>query len=162
MGGVERYINKNKTNRNFRGSLASSFLEALVSGARPMEIVASTELISVSNVFMLFHYLLWKAELDLTALNEGLDSWSINVSFSRGSIASCGVMKTPSCIIHHIYNTIFPKNHKFPNCQQILVSIVSSQGRETKFSGANADGREILFFPVQLTTPRAGLATLPG
>ena len=69
MGGVERYINKNKTNINFRGSLASSFLEALVSGARPMEIVASTELISVSNVFMLFHYLLWKAKLDLTALS---------------------------------------------------------------------------------------------
>ena len=74
MGGVERYINKNKTNRNFRGSLASSFLEALVSGAKPMEIVASTELISVSNVFVLFHYMLWKAKLALTALNEGLDT----------------------------------------------------------------------------------------
>ena len=53
----------------------------------------------VSKVFMLFHYLLWKAKLDLTALSEGLDSWSINVSFSTGSIASCGVMKTSSCII---------------------------------------------------------------
>ena len=71
-----------------------------MSGARPMEIVASTELISVSNVFVLFHYLLWKAKLDLSALSEGLDSWSINVSYSTGSIASCGVMKTPSCIIH--------------------------------------------------------------
>ena len=70
-----------------------------MSGARPMEIVASTALISVSNVFVLFHYLLWKAKLDLIALNEGLDSWSINVSFSMGSIASCGVMKTLSCII---------------------------------------------------------------
>ena len=33
--------------------------------------------------------------------------------------------------------------------------------RETIFSGANAD-REIFIFPVQLTTIRAGLATLPG
>ena len=54
---------------------------------------------SVSNVFVLFHYLLWKTKLELTALGEGLDSWSINVSFSTGSIASCGVMKTPFCII---------------------------------------------------------------
>ena len=54
---------------------------------------------SVSSVFVLFRYLLWKAKLDLTALSEGLDSWSINVSFSTGFIASCGVMKTPSCII---------------------------------------------------------------
>ena len=53
----------------------------------------------VSNVFVLFHYLLWKSKLDFTALSEDLDSWSINVSFSTGSIASCGVMKTPSCII---------------------------------------------------------------
>ena len=83
-----------------RGFLASSFLEALLSGARPMEIVASTALMSVSNVFVLFHYLLWKAKLDLTALSKDLDSWSINVSFSTGSIASCGVMKTPSCSIH--------------------------------------------------------------
>ena len=70
-----------------------------MSGARPMEIVASTDLMSVSRVFVLFHYLLWKAKLDLTALSEYLDSWSINVSSSTGSIASCGVMKTPSCII---------------------------------------------------------------
>ena len=37
-----------------------------MSGARPMEIVASTELISVSNVLVLvlFHNLLWKAKLD--------------------------------------------------------------------------------------------------
>ena len=70
-----------------------------MSGARPMEIVASTELVSVSNVFVLFHYLLWNAKLDLTALSEGLDSWSSNVSFRTGSIASCGVMKAPSCII---------------------------------------------------------------
>ena len=76
-----------------------------MSGARPMEIVASTDLMSVSNVFVLFHYLLWKAKLDLTALSEDLDSWSINVSFSTGFIASCGVMKTPSCIIR-IYITI--------------------------------------------------------
>ena len=54
---------------------------------------------SLNGSFVLFHYLLWKAKLDLTALSEGLDSWSINVSFSTGSIASCGVMKTPSCII---------------------------------------------------------------
>ena len=33
-------------------------------GARPMEIVASTELISVSNVLVLFHNMLWKAKLD--------------------------------------------------------------------------------------------------
>ena len=70
-----------------------------MSGARPMEIVASTELMSVSRVFVLFHYLLWKAKLNLTALSEDLDSWSINVSFSTGVIASRGVMKTPSCII---------------------------------------------------------------
>ena len=38
--GVGRY-KQNKQTKNFRGSLASSFLEALVSGARPMEIVAS-------------------------------------------------------------------------------------------------------------------------
>ena len=56
----------------------------------------------VSNVFVLFHYLLWKAKLNLTALSEDLDSWSINVSFSTGSIASCGVMKTPSCIIRAV------------------------------------------------------------
>ena len=54
---------------------------------------------SVSNVYVLFHYLLWKAKLDLSALSKGLDSSHINVSFSMGSIASCGVMKTPSCII---------------------------------------------------------------
>ena len=54
---------------------------------------------SVSNVFVLFRYLLWKAKLDLSALSEGFDSSHINVSFSMGSIASCGVMKTPSCII---------------------------------------------------------------
>ena len=65
-----------------------------MSGARPMGIVASTELISVSSVFLLFHYMLWKAKLDLTALGEGLDSWSINDSFSTGLIAACGVMKT--------------------------------------------------------------------
>ena len=39
-----------------------------MSGARPMEIVASPELISVSNVFVLFHYLLWKAKLDFDCL----------------------------------------------------------------------------------------------
>ena len=50
-------------------------------------------------MFVLFHYLLWKAKLDLSALGEDFDSWYINVSFSTGSIASCGVMKTPSCII---------------------------------------------------------------
>ena len=79
-----------------------------MSGARPMEIVASTELISVLNVFVLFHYLLWKAKLGLTALSEGLDSWSINVSFSAGSVASCGAMKTPFCIIH-------PRRKKSPS-----------------------------------------------
>ena len=72
-----------------------------MSGARPMEIVASTELMSVSNVFVLFHYMLWKAKLDLTAVSKGLDSWSINVSFSTDSTASYSVMKTPSCIIRH-------------------------------------------------------------
>ena len=35
-----------------------------MSGARPMEIVASTGLISVLNVLVLFHILLWKAKLD--------------------------------------------------------------------------------------------------
>ena len=40
---VRRYRNKTKQNKIFRGSLAFSFLEALVGGARPMEIVASTE-----------------------------------------------------------------------------------------------------------------------
>ena len=54
---------------------------------------------SVSNVFVLFRYLLWKAKLDLSALREGFDSPYVNVSFGMGSIASCGVMKTPSCII---------------------------------------------------------------
>ena len=39
-------------------------------GARPMEIVASTELISVSNVFVLFHNLLWKAKLDRECLER--------------------------------------------------------------------------------------------
>ena len=53
----------------------------------------------VSDVFVLFRYLLWKAKLDLSALGEGFDSWYIKVSFSTGPIASCGVMKTPSCII---------------------------------------------------------------
>ena len=76
-------------------------------GARPTEILASTELISVSNVSVLFHYLLWKAKLDLSALSEGLDSWSINVSCSMGSIASCGVMKTPSCIIRCVCVCVF-------------------------------------------------------
>ena len=51
----------------------------------------------VSNVFVLFHYILWKAKLDLSALSEAIDSWAINVSCSTGSIASGGVMKTPSC-----------------------------------------------------------------
>ena len=50
-------------------------------------------------MFVIFHYLLRKAKLDLSALGEGFDSWYINVSFSTGSTASCGVMKTPSCII---------------------------------------------------------------
>ena len=39
-----------------------------MSGTRPMEIVASPELISVSNVFVLFHCLLWKAKLDFDCL----------------------------------------------------------------------------------------------
>ena len=59
---------------------------------------------SVSRVFVLFHYLLWKAKLDLSALSEGFDSWYINVSFSTRSIASSGVMKTPSCIIRRGFN----------------------------------------------------------
>ena len=43
----------------------SSFLQALVvSDARPMEIVASTGLISVLNVLVLFHNMLWRAKLD--------------------------------------------------------------------------------------------------
>ena len=54
---------------------------------------------SVSNVFVLFHSLLLKAKLVSSALSVGLDSLHINVSFSMGSIAYCGVMKTPSCII---------------------------------------------------------------
>ena len=40
LSGVHK---QNKQTTNFRGSLASSCLEALVSGARPMEIVASPE-----------------------------------------------------------------------------------------------------------------------
>ena len=56
-------------------------------------------MLSQTNVFVLFHYLLWKAKLDLSALSEGFDSSHINVSFSMGSIASSGVMKTPSSII---------------------------------------------------------------
>ena len=55
---------------------------------------------SISNVFVLLRHLLWKAKLDLSALGEGLDSSHINVSFSMGSIASCGVMKIPLCNIH--------------------------------------------------------------
>ena len=55
---------------------------------------------SVSSVFVLFHYMLWKAELDLSALGEGFGSWYINASFSTDFIASCGVMKTSFCIIH--------------------------------------------------------------
>ena len=35
-----------------------------MSGARPMEIVASTGLISVLNMLVLFYNLLWKAKLD--------------------------------------------------------------------------------------------------
>ena len=62
-------------------------------------------MISIPNVFVLFHYLLWKAKLDLSALSEGLDSSHINVSFSMGFIVSCGVMKTPSCIIQLKYHT---------------------------------------------------------
>ena len=54
---------------------------------------------SVSSGFVLFHHLLWKAKLDLSALSEGFDLSHINVSFSTGSIVSCAVMKTPSCII---------------------------------------------------------------
>ena len=63
--GVGRFKQKQQ---NFSEIPTSSFLEALVSGARPMEIVASPELISVSNVFVLFHYLLWKAKLDFDCL----------------------------------------------------------------------------------------------
>ena len=47
---------------------------------------------SISNVFVLFRYLFWKAKLDLSALSEGHDSSHINVSSSMGSIASCGVV----------------------------------------------------------------------
>ena len=43
----------------------------------------------VSNVFVRALPLsVVEAKLNLTALSEGLDSWSINVSFSTGSIAS--------------------------------------------------------------------------
>ena len=60
----------------------------------------------VSNVFVLFHYMLWKAKLDLTALGEGLDSWASNVSSSTGSIASCGVMKTLLALYGSIFASI--------------------------------------------------------
>ena len=39
-----------------------------MSSAGPMEIVASPVLVSVSNVFVLFHYLLWKVKLDFDCL----------------------------------------------------------------------------------------------
>ena len=61
---------KKEKEKESRGSLASSFLEALVGGARPMEIVAITELISVSNVLVLFHNLLWKAKFDWECLER--------------------------------------------------------------------------------------------
>ena len=55
VGELRRYID----NKNKKKLSRSSFLEALVvSGARPMEIVASTGLISVLNVLMLIHNLL--------------------------------------------------------------------------------------------------------
>ena len=63
---------------------------------------------TASRVLVLFHYLLWKAKLDLSALNEGFDSLYINVSVSTGFIASCGVMKTPSCIIQRSVCVIIP------------------------------------------------------
>ena len=44
-----------------------------MSGARPMEIVASTELISVSNVFVLFHNRCGKLSLIGNGLDESLD-----------------------------------------------------------------------------------------
>ena len=69
---------------------------------------------SVSSVFVLFRWLLWKTKLDLTALSKGFDSWSINVSFSTGSIASCGVMKTPSWIIRKNQKNKEQKNRKMP------------------------------------------------
>ena len=53
-----------------------------MSGARPMVIVGECRVRNASNVIVLFHYLLWKAKLDLGALGEGLDSSSCNVSFS--------------------------------------------------------------------------------
>ena len=37
---------------------------------------------SVSSVFVLFHYLLWKVKLDLCALSKGSDLSHINVLFS--------------------------------------------------------------------------------
>ena len=39
---------------------------------------------SVSSVFVLFHYLLWKVKLDLSALSKGSDLSHINVLFSTG------------------------------------------------------------------------------
>ena len=97
-----------------RGPLASSSLEELVSGARPMKIVGECRVRTVSNVFVLFHSMLWKAKLHLSALGEGLDSSHINVSFSMGSIASCDVMKTPSCIIPLQPDRFFLSCHRLP------------------------------------------------
>ena len=84
-------------------------------------------------MFVLFHYLLWKANLDLTDSSEDLDSWSINVSFSTGSIAFCGVMKTPSCIIHTVcvYGTLKSRNMEvdpsiFHACTHIISIMVVS------------------------------------
>ena len=71
-----------------------------MSDARPMEIVASPELISVLNVFVLFHDLLWKAKLDFDCLEPKprlVVCWRF---IQYGFHASCGFMKIPSCIIH--------------------------------------------------------------
>ena len=88
---------------------------------------------SVSSVFMLFRELLWKAKLDLSASGEGFDWWYINVSFRTGSIASCGVMKSPSCIILECYNAASSRsNHMLWGLQPLkycfdLYSIISGE-----------------------------------
>ena len=81
---VGRYVNK-----ICRGSLPSSSLEALVSGDR-----GERRVMSVSNVFVFFRYLLWKAKPDLSALSEGFESdLAKEISRYRGSYGtgSCGL-----------------------------------------------------------------------
>ena len=64
-------------------SVASRFLEARVSGARPVMTVGECRVESISNMFVLFHSLLWKAKVNLDALSE-LSRLLILKHFVRG------------------------------------------------------------------------------